>query len=145
MDDNVSPGGGSEGTAGVDNDDSNGAGASGLSGDVVEETTGRAEHLTLALSGKFQFPDGEMPGRYQQVEDDVTDEEDEPFAEMLRAVLRLGYMMGIDDAFSGFVRVDQGSGEAKRGEGSGAVTITAGRLRVLQPYPPSPFGGSVAR
>jgi hypothetical protein len=112
---------------------------------MVEETTGRAEHLTLALSGKFQFPDGLQPGRYQDVEDDVVNEKDGPFEEMLCAVLRLGYMLGADDAFSGFVRVDQGSGDAKRGEGSGAVTILAGRLRVLQPYPPSPFGGSVAR
>ena len=116
MDDNVSPGGGSEGAAGVDNDDSNGAGTGKLFCEVVEETTGRAEHLTLALSGKFQFPDGEMPERYQQVEDDVTDEEDELFAEMLRAVLRLGYMMGADDATSGFVRVAQGSGDAEQGK-----------------------------
>ena len=141
MDDNVSPGGGSEGTAGVDDDDSNGTGAGELSGEVVEETTGRAEHLTLALSGKFQFPDGEMPERYQQVEDDVTDEEDEPFAEMLRAVLRLGYVMGIDDAFSGFVRVDQGSGEAERGEDRGPIT----RRRVRSyddPYAPAASLGS---
>jgi hypothetical protein len=80
------------------------------------------------LSGKFVFPDGEMPERYQQVEDDVTDEEDEPFAEMLRAVLRLGYMMGADDAFSGRVRVDQGS----RGDNSGESFVD--EFRRQHPY-----------
>jgi len=99
--------------------------------------------LTLALSGKFQFPDGEMPERYQQVEDDVTDGEDEPFAEMLRAVLRLGYMMGADDAFSGFVRVAQGS----RRDNSGESIVNEFRRRHFDQVfgsPPPPVRDSVA-
>jgi hypothetical protein len=104
---------------------------------MVEETTERTEHLTLALSGKFVFPSGEMPERYQQVEEDVTNEDGGQVAEMLRAVLRLGYMMGADDAFSGQVRVNQGSGEAERGEDR--VPYAAFRATYVV-SDPSPFG-----
>ena len=136
MDDDVPSGGGVEGSAWASDDDRDGAGAGELSGDVDEEAIcrilstviERADHLTLALSGKFLFVDGEMPERYQQVEEDVTGEDSGGLvAEAVNAVLRLGYMMGADDAFSGCVRLAQGSREAERRKDSSR----GARLRVL--------------